>query len=159
MAIDSVQISSVQSLSHVWLFDPMTCSTPGFPALCHLPKFVQIHVHWASDVIYLSHPLLPLLLLPSIFPNIKIFSSESTIHIKQSKDWSFDFSFSPSNEYSGLISFRIDWFDLLAIQGILKSLLQHHNCLIENIISLALSLLYDTTLTSVLDYWKNYSFD
>src|SRR5574341_461489 len=69
----------------------------------------------------------PLLLLPSIFPSIRVFSNESVLHIRWPKYWSFSFSISPSNEYSGLIPFRIDWFDLLAVQGILKSLLQHHN--------------------------------
>ena len=135
----------------------MTCSPPGFPALYHLPKFVQIHVHWASDVIHLSHPLLPLLLLPSVFPNIRIFSNESTIHIRQPKDWSFDVSISPSNEYSGLISFRIDWFDLFAVPGILKSLLQHHSPKASH--SLALSPLWGPNLTSIHDCWKNHRFD
>ena len=93
-----------------------------------------------------------LLLLPPIFPSIKVFSNELTLHIKGPKYWNFSFSISPSNEYSELISFRIDWFDLLAVQGTLKSLLQHHN-------SSLLSLLYGPTLTSVHEYWKNHSFD
>ena len=96
------------------LCDPVDCSTPLFPALHHLPKFAQIHVQP-------FHPLSPLLLLPSIFPSIRIFSSESALRIRWLKYWSFSFSISPSNEYSGLISFRIDWFDLLAVQGTLKT--------------------------------------
>ena len=102
----------------------MDSSTPGFPVLHYLPEFAQTHVHWVSDAIQLSHPLSPALLLPSIFPSMKVFSNELALRIMWSKYWSF--SFSPSNEYSGLISFRIDWFDLLAVQGTLKSLLQHH---------------------------------
>ena len=96
----------------------------------------------------------PLLLLPSIFSNIRVFSNESALAIRWPKYWSF--SISPSNECSGLISFRIDWFDLLAVQGTLKSLLQHQ---FESISSLVLSLPYGPTLTSIDDYWKNHSFD
>ena len=96
-------------------------STPGFPVLHYLPEFAQTHVHWVGDDI-LCHPLL---LLPSVFP--RVFSNESTLPIRWPKYWSFSFSFSPSNEYSGLISFQIDWFDLLAVQGTLKHLLQHHS--------------------------------
>ena len=98
----------------------------------------------------------PLLLLPSVFPSIRVFSSESVLHIRWPKYWSFSFSMSPSNEYLGLISFRIDWFDLLAFQGTLKSLLQHQ---FKSIHSLAFSFLYSPTLTSTHDYWKNHSFD
>ena len=98
----------------------------------------------------------PLLLLPSsIFPGIRVFSNESTLRIRWSKYWSFSFSVSPSNEYSGLISFRIHWLDLLAVQGTLKSLFQHHN----SKASIFRCLLYGPTLTSVHDYWKNRSFD
>ena len=86
----------------------------------------QTHVHWSSDAIKPSHPLLSLLLLPSIFPSMRVFSNELALHIRLPKYWSFSFSISPSNEYSRLISFRIDWLDLLAVQGTLKSLLQHH---------------------------------
>ena len=109
------------------LCDPMDCSTPGFPILHHLPELAQIHVHGVSDAIQPSHPLLPLLLLPPTFPSIRVFSSESACHIRWSKYWSFNFNNSPSNEYSGLVSFRIDWLDLLAVQGTLKSLLQHQS--------------------------------
>ena len=92
-----------------------------------------------------------LLLLPSIFPSIMVFSNESALCVGWPKCWSFSLSISPSNEYSELISFRIDWFDLLVFKGLSKSFLQHHNFVV--------SLLYGPTLTSVHDYWKNYSFD
>ena len=101
----------------------MDCSTSGFPVPHHLPKFAQVHVHCIDDAIQPSHPLMPLLLLPSIFPSIKDFSKESALHIKWSKYWSFSFSISPSNKYSGLISLKIDWFYLLADQGTLRTLL------------------------------------
>ena len=116
----------VQSLSQVQLFwDPMECNTPGFPFLHCLLEFAQTHVHWVSDAIQPSHPLSPLL-LSSVFPSIRVlFSSESVLCIRWPKYWSF--SISPSNEYSGLIYFRMDWFDLLAFQGPLKNLLQHRS--------------------------------
>ena len=97
------------------------------------------------------------LLLPSIFSSIRVFSSESALHIRWPKYWSFSFSISPSNKYSGLISFRRDWLDLLGVLGTLKSLLQHHS--FKSISSLVLSFLYIPTLTSLHDYWKNHSFD
>ena len=100
----------------------------------------------------------PFLLLPSIFPRIRVFSNEWALYVMWPKYWSFSFSISPSNEYLGLISFRIDWFDLLAVQGTLKSLLQHHS-LKESISSSALSLLYCPTFTSIHDCWKNHNFD
>ena len=96
----------------------------------------------------------PLLLLPSVFPSIKVFSNQSALHIKWPKYWSFSFSISPSSEHSGLISFRIDWFDLLADSQESAAVPQF-----ENISSLVLSLLYGPTLTSIHDYWKNHSFD
>ena len=105
------------------LCDPMDCSTSAFLVLHYLPEFAQTHVHWVSDAIQSSHPLLPLP-LPSIFPSIRVFSNESALHIRWPKYQSFSFTISPSNEYSGLISFRIDWFNR-AVQGTLKSLLQH----------------------------------
>ena len=105
----------------------MDCSTPGFPVHQQFPELAQTRVHQVGDAIQPSHPLPPLLLLPAIFPSIRAFSNESVHHIRWPKYWSFSFSISPSNEYSGLISFRIDWFDLLAVQGTLKSLLQHHS--------------------------------
>ena len=104
----------------------MNCSTPGFPVLHYLPEFVQTHVHWVDGAIQPSHLLLSPLFLPSIFPSIRVFFNEWALHIRWPKYWSFSFSISPSNEYSGLISFRMDWLDLLAVQGTLKSLLQHH---------------------------------
>ena len=93
----------------------MDCSTPGFPVHHQLPEPVQTQVHWVCDAIQPSHPLLSHLLLPSIFPSIRVFSSESVLCISWPKYWSFSFSMSPFNEYSGLISFRIDWSDLLAV--------------------------------------------
>ena len=113
-----------------------------------LLKLKSIESMMSSNHLILCHPLL---LLPSIFPSIRVFSSELALHIRWLKYWSFSFSISPVNEYSGLISFRIYWLDLSAVQGILKSLLQHH--------SLKPSVLYCPTLTSVHEYWKNHSFD
>ena len=109
------------------LCNPMNCSTPGFPVLHQLPELAQTHVHQVGDAIQPSHLLCPLLLLPSIFPSIRISSNESALLIRWPMSWNFSFSISPSNEYSGLISFRTAWFELLAVQGTLKSLLQHHN--------------------------------
>ena len=103
----------------------MDCSTPGFPVNHQLPELTQTHVHQVSDAIKPSHPCHPLLFLPSVFPSIRVFSNESVLCIRWPKNLSF--SISPSNKYSGLISFRIDWFDLLAVQGTLKSLLQHNS--------------------------------
>ena len=130
----------------------MDCSKPGFPVLHCLLKFAQTHVHWVGDAIHLI--LCRPLLLPSIFPSIRVFSNELPLHIRSSKDWSF--SISSSNEYSGLICFRIDWFDLLAVQGTLKSSPAPQ---FKSISSSALSLLYGTALTYVHDYWKNHSYD
>ena len=105
----------------------MDCSTPGFHVHHQLPEPAQIHVYRVGDAIQPFIFCCPIFLPPSIFPSLRVFSNESVLHIRWPKDWSFSFSISPSNEYSGLISFRIDWFDLLAVQGTLKSLLQHHN--------------------------------
>ena len=109
------------------LYDPMDYSTPGFPVLHYLPEFAQFHV--IELMMSSIHPSLcfPHLLLPSIFPSIRVFSNESALHIRWPKYWSFSFNISPSNEYSGFIAFRMDWLDLLAVQGTLKSLLQHHS--------------------------------
>ena len=117
----------VQVLSCVLLCSSMDCSTQGFPVFHHLLELAQTHVHWVSDTIQLSHPPSTVLFLPSIFPSIRVFSSEVAFHIRWPKYRSFNFSISPSKKYSGLISFMIDWFDLFAVQGTLKSLLQHHN--------------------------------
>ena len=119
-----------------------------------LLKLMSFESVMPSNHLILRHPLL---LLPSTFPSIKVFSNESALHIRWSKYWSFSFSISPSNEYSGLISFRIDWFDLLAVQKPLKSLHQHHSSKASN--SPVLSFLYSPTLTSIHNYWRNHSFD
>ena len=121
----SVQFSSVAQ-SCPTLCDPMNCSTPGLPVHHQLLEFTQTHVHRVGDAIQACNPLLSLLLLPPVPLSIRVFSNESTLHMRQPKYWSFSFSISPSNEYPGLISFRMDWLDLLAVQGTLKSLLQHH---------------------------------
>ena len=101
----------------------MKANRPG-SSMIGLPKFMSIELVMPSNHLILCCPLL---LLPSIFPSIRVFSNESAVQTRWPKYWSFSFSFSPSNEYSGLISYKIDWFDLLAVQGILKSLLQHHS--------------------------------
>ena len=103
----------------------MDCSTPGLPVHHQLPEFTQTHFHWGGDAIQPSHPLSSP--SPLVFPSIRVFSNESAIHIRWPKYWSFNFNISPSNELSGLISFRMDWLHLLAVQGTLKSLLQHHS--------------------------------
>ena len=108
------------------LCDPMDCSTPGLPIHHQVPKFTQTHVHrvvMPSNHLILCRPFLP----PSILPSIRVFSNESALRIRWPEYWSFSFNISLSNEYSRLISIRIDWFDFLAVQGTLKSLLQHHN--------------------------------
>ena len=104
----------------------MNCSTPGFPVHHQLPEFTQTHVHRVGDAIQLPHPLSSPSPLPPIPPSIRVFSNESTLRMRRPKYWSFSFSISPSNEHPGLISFRMDWLDLLVVQGTLKSLLQHH---------------------------------
>ena len=104
------------------LCDPMDCSMPGFPVHHQLPELTQTDV-MSSNHLILCH----LLLLPSIFPSIRVFPKEAVLRIRRPKYWSFSFSISLSNEYSGLIFFRMDWLDILAVQGILKSLLQHHS--------------------------------
>ena len=105
----------------------MDSSTPGFPVLHHLRELAQTHVHRVGDAIQPSHPLSFPSPPVSIFPSIRVFSNESILHIRWPKYWSFSFSISPSNEYSGLTSFRMDWLDLPAVQGTLKSLLQYHS--------------------------------
>ena len=127
----SVQFSSVAQLCPT-LCDPINYSMLGIPVHHQLPEPAQTHVHQVmpSNHLILCHPLL---LLPSIFPNIRVFSNESVLLIRWPKYWSFSISISPSNEYSGLISFRMDWLDLLAVQGTLKSLLQHHGSKASNL--------------------------
>ena len=145
----------VQSLSHVQLFEiPWTPARQASLSIANswtLLKLMSIESLMPSNHLILGHPLL---FLPSVFPSIRVFSNESILRIRWPNYWSFSFSISPSSEYSGLISFRMDWLDLLAVQGTLKSLLQHHR-----INSLALSFLYSPTLPSTHDYWKNHSID
>ena len=121
----SVQFSSVAQ-SCPTLCDLMNCSIPGLPVHHHLPEFTQTHVHQVGDAIQPSHTLSSPSPLVSIPPSIRVFSNESTLHMRWPKYWSFSFSIIPSKEIPGLIFFRMDWLDLLAIQGTLKSLLQHH---------------------------------
>ena len=134
----------------------MDCSTPGLPVHHQLPEFTQTHAHLVSDAMQPSHPLSSP--SPPIFnlSIIRVFSNESVLRIRWPKYWSFSFSISFSNEYSGLFSFRMNWLDLLAVQGTLKSLLQHHSSK-QSIFPH--SALYSPTLTSIHDYWKNHSFD
>ena len=105
----------------------MNRSTPGLPVDHQLPEFTQTYVHWVGDAIQPSHPLSFPSPPASIFPSTRVFSNESTLRMRWPKYWSFSFSISPSNEHPGLISFRMDWLDLLAVQRTLKSLLQHHS--------------------------------
>ena len=150
------QFSSVQWLSHVQLFaTPWTAARQASLSITicqNLLKLMSIELVMPSNHLILFRPFL----LPSIFPSIRVFSKESVLRIRWPKDWSFSFSISPSNEYSGLISFRIDWFDLLASQGTLKSLPQLHS---SKASILQLSVFFKVQLISVYDYWKNRSFD
>ena len=147
------QFSSVQPLGHVQLF--ATPWTAVRQASLSIINSWSLLILMSIESMMLSNHLilcLPLLLPPSVFPSIRVFSNESVLCIRWPKYWSFSFIISPSNEYSGLISFRINWLDLPAVQGTRKSLLQHHNFS-------ALSFLYSPTLTSIHVYWKNHSFD
>ena len=129
--LPSVQFSSVAQFSSVQscptLCDPMDCSMPGLPVHRQLPEFTQTHMLWVGKPS--NHLILcrPLLLPPSIFPSVRVFSNVSVLQIRWPKYWSFSFNISPSNEHPGLISFRMDWLDLWAVQGTLKSLLQQHS--------------------------------
>ena len=123
--ISSVQFSSFAQL-YPTLCDAMDCSIPGFPVHCNSQSLLKL----MSKLVMPSNHLIlccPFLILPSIFPNIRACSNESTLRMRWPKYWSFSFSISPSKEHPGLISFRMDWLDLLAVQGTLKSLLQHHS--------------------------------
>ena len=123
---NGLQLSSIAQ-SCPTLCDPMDCSTPGLPAITNSrrpPKPMSIQLMMPSNHLILCRPLI---LLPSIFPSIRVFSNESALHIRWPKYWSFSLNISPSNEHPGLISFRVDWLDLLEVQGTLKSLLQHHS--------------------------------
>ena len=148
--------SLVQSISRVRLF--VTSWTAAhqaslsFTISLNLLKLMCFALVMPSNHLILCHPLI---FLPSIFPSIRVFSNESVLLIKWPKYWSFNFSISPSNEYSGLISLRIDWFDLLAVQGPLKSLLQHHS----SKASILQPSAFFPTRISIHDYWKNHNFD
>ena len=137
------------------LCDPMNCSMPVSLSITNswsLPKLMSIELVMPSNHHILCHPLL----LPSIFPNIRVFKNESALRIRWPKYWSFSFNISPSSEYPGLISFRMDWLDLLAVQGALKSLLQHHS---SKASILQRSAFFTGQHTSIHDHWKNRSFD
>ena len=133
----------------------MNCSTPGLPVHPNsrsLLRLMSIELVMPSNQLILCCPLL---LLPSNFPSIRVFSNESALRIRWPKYWSFSFCISPSNEHPGLISFRMDWLDLLTVQETLKSLFQHHSSKAPILRHSAFS----PTLTSIHDYWKNHSFD
>ena len=151
------QFSSVQSLSRVRLFaTPWTAACQASLSIANSQSLLKLmSVEWVMPSSYLIL-WRPLLCLPLIFPSIRVFSNESVFCIRWPKYWSFSFSLSPSNEYSGLISFRMDWLDLLAVQGDSQ---ESSTPQFKNINSLALSFLYSPTLTSICDYWKNHSFD
>ena len=158
-------ISSVQMLSHIQLFaTPWTAACQASLSITNCWSMLKLMS--ITSVMPPNHLILccPLLLLPSIFPSIWVFSNESIIHIRQPKYWSFSFSISPSNEYSGLISFKMDWLDLLAVQGTLKSPLQHHSSKASILWCSAfflvqLSYPYMTTGKTTHDYWKDHTFD
>ena len=150
-------LCSVQLLSCVRLCNPWTAAHQAFPSITNsqsLLKLRSIESVMPSNCLMLCCPLL---LLSSILPSIRVFSSESVLRNRWPKYWSFSFSMSPSNEYSGLIFSRIDWFDLLAVHGTLQESSPAPQ--FGSISSSALSLLYDLTLTSIDNYWKNHSFD
>ena len=151
----SVQFSSVAQ-SCPTLCDTRDCSMPGLPVHQQLSELTQTHVHRVSDA---THLILcrPFLLLPSIFPNIRVFSNESVLRIRWPKYCSLSFNISPSNEHPGLISFRMDWLALLAVQGTLKSLLQHHSSKASILRHSAFFTVQ--TLTSIHDHRKNHSLD
>ena len=134
----------------------MDCGTPGLPVHHQLPETTQTHVHQVGDAIQPSHPLSSPSPPTFNLSSIRVFSNESVLCIRWPKYWSFSFSISPSNEYSGLISFRMGWLDLLVVQGTLKSLLQHHS---SNTSIFGACFLYSPTFTSIHDYWKNHSLD
>ena len=156
-AIALGSFSSIQLHSHVQLFEtPWTVAGQASLSITNsqsLLKLMSINSVMPSKHLILCHPLL---LPPSVFVSIRVFSNESVLHIRWPNYWSFSFSISPSNEYSGLIFFRIDWLDLLAVQGTLKSLIQHHSSKVSDLWH---SAFFMVQLTSVHDYWKNHSFD
>ena len=149
---------SVQSLNHVQHFAiPWTAARQASLSITNsrsLLKLISIETVMPSNHLICCHLLL---FLPSIFPSIRVFSNESALRIRWPKDWSFSINISPSNEHSGLISFRMDWLDLLAVQGTLKRVFS--NTTVQSTNSSVLSFPYSPTLTSIHDYWKNHSFD
>ena len=151
-----INFSSVQSFSHVRLFaTPWTAAHQASLSITNSwspPKPMSIVSVMPSNHLILCRPLL---LSLSIFPSIRVFSNESALCIRWPKYWRFSFKISPSNEHPGLISFRMDWLDLLAVQGTLKSLLQHHS----SKASILQRSAFDPTLTSIHDHWKNHSLD
>ena len=150
-------IQSIQSLSRVRLFvTPWTAICQASLSITNSRSILKLMS--IKSVMLSSHLILcrPLLLPPSVFPSIRVFSNESVLRIRWPKDWSFSFIVSPSKEYSGLISFRMDWLDLLAVQGTQES---SPTPQFRSINSSALSFLYSPTLTSIHDYWKNHSLD
>ena len=151
---NSVQFSSVAQ-SCPTLCDPMNHSTPGLPVHHQLPEFTQTHIHRVGDAI--SFSVVPFSSCPPIPPSIRVFSNESTLHMRCPEYWSFSLSISPSNEHLGLISFRIDWLDFLAVQRTLKSLLQHHSSK-ASILWRSVFLMVQL-FTCIHDYWKNHSLD
>ena len=154
----NIEISSVQSFSCVQLFaTPWTAAQQASLSISNsrsLPKLMSI-----GSVMPSSHLILcrPLLLLPSIFPSMRVFSSESVLHTKWPKYWSFSFNISPADEYPGRVSFRMDWLDLLAVHGTSQE--SSPTPQFKSINSSALSLLHSPTLTSIHEYWKNHSPD
>ena len=150
----TIQFSSVQSLNRVWLFaTPWIAACQASLSITNywsLLKLISIEL-----VMPFSHLILcrPLLLPPSIFPSLRVFSSELALYVRWPKYWSFSFSISPSSEYSGLISSKIDWFDLLAVQGTLKSLLHHHSSKASSLWS---SAFFIVQLTTIHNHWKNH---
>ena len=151
------QFSSVQSLSLVWLFStPWTAAHQASLSITNsrsLPRLMSIESVMTSNHLILCHPLL---LLPPISPSIRVLSNESTLCMRWPKYWSFSFNISPSNEYPGLISFRMDWLDLLESRGSQESFPTPQ---FKNINTSVLSFLYSPALTSIYDYWKNYGLD
>ena len=154
-ALPMFQFSSVTQLCPT-LCDPMNCSMPGLPVHPQLLESTQTHAHWVGDAIQPSYPL------SSLSPSALSLSQDQGLFqwvsssMRWPKYWSFSFSISPFNEHPGLISFRMDWLDLLAVQGTLKSLLQHHSSKASILWRLAF---FIVQLTSIHDYWKNHSFD
>ena len=154
---DWLRISSVHLLRCVWIFvTPLTAASQA--SLSNTNSWRLLKLMSVESVMPFNHLFLcnPLLLPRLVFPSIRVFTYESVLHIRWPKYWSFSFSNSPSNEYSGLISFRMDWLHLLAVQGTLKSLLWHYN---SKVSILSAQLIYSPTLTPIRDSWKNHSFD